>query len=201
MDGYKTGMAQEFEQTTRLYEQVQAWFSTVVAHQRTTWWGATHRWVVWDPLVVALEAADPLTPVLAPRGVRSWLLGPLMGFLGLQPGLISQAPTWRWRVLAWGLKCFGLWAQPTFPTALWLLPEHGWHRHTVAYQLYHWLCEQQGLSGYSPQARQLYAQYGHQLDAPDLAERFAVRTMDQIKALQAAIRREMEALRVTYELA
>ncbi len=204
-DGFKKDVSLEAQHVQDIAEKVQAWLLPC-KHGH------------WDWLVQQLRCYTTPDPVLAinPQASHGWWkqtksavlqqwLETWLHICQLQPGYIKNTRSFRFKCFVWGLAQMGL-VDPERKKiiherkGLWVLPYGVLNRSVLAYQLTHWLAEQQGLPGYTLEAKTLYHQWGHRLESPAFMKALHHFTMTQTLALQAAIRREMEALRVTYEL-
>ena len=68
------------------------------------------------------------------------------------------------------------------------------HSNFWSHQLYHWLAHRAGLAGYQQQERHLYQRFWQEHDGTITEDLLAQHTPDELKGLQAAIRRDREAL-------
>ncbi|MFM7469006.1 MAG: hypothetical protein ACKO37_05870 [Vampirovibrionales bacterium] len=204
-DGFRKDPTQEQQQSQAIAETVQAW---LLPCKHGNWdWVVQHLrcHATADPvLVVHPEAARHWWQRCKSQWVHQWLETWLSMF-GLQAGYIKNTKSLRFKLFIWGLSQMGLMDRSRQKLihdrkGLWVLPYGALNRSMFAYQLTHWLAEQQGLSGYSLESKKLYHQWGHRLESPAFMKALHQFTTAQTLALQAAIRREMEALRVTYEL-
>ena len=138
------------------------------------------------------------TPVYMVKG--RLMIGVVLGLLGYEPGFIAPADDKRFRMLQRFLRLINPKAHCNFEHGVFVLTQELFTVGYISHQLHHWLAYRSGMTGYCERSQNLYKKFWNENNGV-IGEEIHSMKMEDMRALKAAINRDLEALLFLKEIA